>query len=221
MLLKWLCLGMDSSFVAQVAARLDQMASSDGSSALAPGVVEGAAGSPRFRVVGGDDIAFVKPPTKSEIVSALALGSSGVADSSTQIRHLQVQVNLLLRLFLSRSSWSPSPRFSSSSCSPNSSRSHSNGPPKDFECPICHTYLTEKSFVRHISKWPSRVDGRHRKNSCPGIRSFDHVLLRQCHRDPSDDLATVVQRFVDHVVRMTRPGSNTAHSVVGSGTICC
>jgi hypothetical protein len=208
---------MNSGFAAQVASRLDQMASFDGFSALAPGVEAGAAGSQPFRAGGGDDLPLITPPTKSEIVSALALGSSCDADSATQIRHLQVQVNLLLRLFLSRSSLSSSPRFSSSSCSPNSSRSHSNGPPKDFECPVCLTALTEKSFVRHISKWPSRVDGRQRKNSCPGIRSFDHPLLRNCPRNPSDDLSTVVQRLVDHVVRMTRPGSNTAHSDAGSG----
>jgi hypothetical protein len=73
--------------------------------------------------------------------------------------------------------------------------------------------LSEKSFVRHIQKWPGRVHSRVRKNSCPGIKSFDNIYLQRVHREPDDDLADVVQKLVDHVVRMTRPGSNAAHTV--------
>lgn len=203
--------------MAEVVAKLGRAAGMSDVDHLAPGVSHDQ-DQRSINVVGSSNVfpVAVEAPSRSEILEALSFGRHD-DDTATQIYHLQRQMNLLLRLFLSRSSFSASPHLSSGSASPSSYRSDSSAPPKTFVCPICHEHLSEKSFVRHIQKWPGRVHSRVRKNSCPGIKSFDNIYLQRVHREPDDDLADVVQKLVDHVVRMTRPGSNAAHTAAGSG----
>jgi hypothetical protein len=168
--------------------------------------------------------ALLVPPTRAEIEAAIGLSRPGDSDSQ-KINALQSQVNILLRLFLSRS-LSSSPRLRSGSGSPLVPSDHSRdaSPPACFECPICHEPLTEKSFVKHISKWADHVDVRIRKGMCPGIKSADHPFLSSVPANyDGEPLVPRLQRLANHVKKMTRPGSNSAHTAAGTGILvgCC
>lgn len=165
------------------------------------------------------------PPTRAEIEAAIGLSRPGDSDSQ-KINALQSQVNILLRLFLSKRSWSSSPRFRSGSGSPLVLSDHSRdaSPPACFECPICHESLTEKSFVKHIKKWADHVEVRIRKGMCPGIKSADHPFLMAVPATiAGEPLVPRLQRLADLVKTMTRPGSNSAHTAAGTGILlgCC
>jgi hypothetical protein len=170
-------------------------------------------------VVQPHPLSVLVPPTRAEIEAAIGLSRPDDSDSQ-KINALQSQVNMLLRLFLSRRSWSSSPRLRSGSASPQALSAHSRdvSPPACFVCPICKEHLTEKSFVKHIQKWPEHVEVRIRKGMCPGIRSDSHPFMSFVPAIAVEEsFVSRLQRLVSHVVKMTHPGSYAAHSEAGTG----
>jgi hypothetical protein len=198
---------MADDFASELASRLGEMAYSP--PRFAPGVIE---------MSHCDHICFA-PPSRAEILEAISLVAVSDGTTESKVNGMQRQLNVVLRLLLSKYSSSPSPRFSSGTPSPtlaNGSRDASRGPPANFVCPVCHEPLTEKAFVRHIQKWPTKAaGGRVRKGSCPGIRSLSHPLLQ--HFDEADGIVGCVQQLVDGVCKLTEPGSYRAHSSDGTG----
>ena len=198
---------MADNFARELEARLSGMEYSPPK--YAPGVIE----------VSHCDHLCVAPPSRDEIMEAISLGASSSGSTESKVNSMQRQLNVVLRLLLSKYSFSPSPHFSSGTPSPtlsNGSRDASRGPPANFVCPVCSEKLTEKAFVRHIQKWPSKAaGGRVRKGSCPGIQSITHPLLRQFVGD--SDIVRCVQQLVDGVCKLTEPGSYRAHSLEGTG----
>jgi len=89
-------------------------------------------------------------------------------------------------------------------------------PPKIFKCPLCPKVLNESDFDRHVKEWvkKSTRGGRGRRHHCPGLRTPEHPYLRSY---PGGDLGSKVQRLVDDVRRLLKPGSNSARSAAGSG----
>lgn len=182
---------MADHFASELESRLSEMAYSPPN--YAPGVIE----------VSHCDHICVAPPSREEILEAISLGAVSDGTTESKVNSMQRQLNVVLRLLLSKYSSSPSPRFSSGTPSPtlaNSSRDASRGPPANFVCPVCNERLTEKAFVRHIQKWPSKAaGGRVRKGSCPGIRSLSHPLLQQF--DDTVGIVGCVQQLVDGVCK--------------------
>ena len=215
---------MDAVFRAELASKMSAICYTGN----APGADVG--GGPAIISSDGNGVGVLQPcrrsglvpPSRSEIEGAICVGGSGDTVAQ-QIAALQSQMNVLLRLFLSTRSWSTSPQLRSHSESPvdpHSSREDSNGPPTNFECPICFKPLTEKSFAKHIQKWPLRVGARLRKGMCAGIRSDSHPFLKFCPAVDGETLEVRVQKLVAHIIAMIHPGSYAAHSSSGSGNWC-
>ena len=215
--------GMDAVFRAALTSKMSVITGDAPGSDVSGSAAIASSGGVAFGVLQPSRPPALLPPSRSEIERAIGL--SGSNDSvGQQIVALQCQMNVLLRLFLSQRSWSTSPRLRSHSespvAAPDSSREDSNGPPTNFECPICHKMLSEKSFAKHIQKWVSNIDVRIRKNMCAGIRSDSHPFLRFCPTFDGEPVASRVQKLVAHVLAMIHPGSYAAHSALGTGKRC-